>query len=82
MDANDDGRFFAATPFGAFYSDNQSPWIQTMDFGGTIRSVYYIGSDSLIYGTDFGIYLSTDNGVSGSYLSGIDPGTIYIFDNY
>ena len=82
VDANDDGRFFAATPFGAFYSDNQSPWIQTMDFGGTIRSVNYIGSDSLIYGTDFGIYLSTDNGVSGSYLSGIDPGTIYIFDNY
>jgi hypothetical protein len=81
IDFNSQGRVFVATPFGAYYSDNQSTWIKTTGFGSTVRTVNYIGNDSLIYGDDLGIFLSTDNGVSGQELAGISAGIVYYLND-
>lgn len=74
IEFNSQGRAFVATPFGAYFSDNQSAWVKTNGFGSTVRTVHYIGNDSLIYGGDIGIYISSDNGISGQELSGITTG--------
>jgi photosystem II stability/assembly factor-like uncharacterized protein len=70
IDFNSDGRAFVATPFGAYYSDNQSPWILTG--GPTVWNVICIGKDSILYGTADGIYLSKDNGVTMRALESIE----------
>ena len=50
IDFNLNGRVYVATPFGAYYSDNRSPWTQTTGNSGTTRTVNYLGNDSIIYG--------------------------------
>ncbi len=81
IDFNSSGRAFVATPFGAYYSDNQSAWVKTTGFGSTVQTVNYIGNDSLIYGDDMGVYISSDNGVSGQKLAGVSAGTIYYLND-
>lgn len=81
IDFNSRGRAFVATPNGAYFSDNQSTWVKTTGFGNTVRTVNFIGNDSLIYGDDMGIYISTDDGVSGQKLSGIGAGTIHYLND-
>jgi hypothetical protein len=81
IDFNSQGRAYVATPTGAYFSDNQSAWIQSIGFGSTVRTVNYIGNDSLIYGDEMGIYLSTDNGVSGQEVSGIGPGSVHYLND-
>lgn len=78
---NSNGRAYVATPVGAHYADNQSSWVKSTGFGGTVRTVDYIGNDSLIYGTEEGIFLSSDNGVSGQALEGIDNGVSIHYQN-
>lgn len=81
IDFNSHGRIFAATPVGSYYSTNQSPWVQTTGFGITTRTVKYIGNDSLIYGTDSGIFLSTNNGGSAQKLIGITQGSVFYIND-
>ncbi|MDX9697335.1 MAG: T9SS type A sorting domain-containing protein [Bacteroidales bacterium] len=81
IDFNSQGRAYVATPFGAYFSDNQSTWVKTTGFGSTVRTVNFIGNDSLIYGDDMGIYSSSDNGVSGQELSGISAGTVHFLND-
>lgn len=81
IDFNSLGRAYVATPTGAYFSDNQSAWIQSIGFGSTSRTVNYIGNDSLIYGDEMGIYLSTDNGVSGQAVSGIGAGSVHYLND-
>lgn len=81
IDFNPDGRIHVATPYGAYYSENQSPWILTSGNGTTTWSVTYIENDTVLYGTGIGIYLSTDNGVSSDKLDNISGrSTFYIND--
>lgn len=75
------GRTFVSTPFGAYYSDYQSDWIQTTGEGGTIRSVHYIGSERLVYGSDFGTFISGNNGISMTESNYSEPGEIFFLDN-
>jgi hypothetical protein len=81
IDFNSQGRAFVATPFGAYYSDGQSPWTQTTGFGSTVRTVAMIGIDSLIYSSELGIHLSSNNGVSGQQVAGALAGTLYYLND-
>jgi hypothetical protein len=82
IDFDSNGRTYVATPFGAYYSDSQSDWIQTTGGNGdTFRTVFYIGDDSLIYGNDYHIFISADNGVSMSPIENLEPGSIIHLDN-
>ena len=70
IDFSPNGRVFAATPYGAYYCDNQLSWVATTGLGSvTTRTVSYLGNDSIIYGNDEGIYLSINNGISTKKLN-------------
>jgi photosystem II stability/assembly factor-like uncharacterized protein len=79
IDFSSDGRTYVATPFGAYYSDHQSAWKKSTGFGGTVRTVKYLGNDSLIYGGEDGIFISADNGISGIALEGMNSGVMVHF---
>ncbi len=81
IDFSPQGRVFVTTPYGSYYSDNQSPWIQTSGYGSTVRTVNYLGNDSVIYGTDFGVFLSTDNGISMQQLDWYNMSKVYHLDD-
>jgi photosystem II stability/assembly factor-like uncharacterized protein len=82
IDFDSNGRTYVASPSGAYYSDSQSDWIQTTGGNGeTFRTVYYIGNDSIIYGNDYNIFISADNGVSMSLIENLEPGRIIHLDN-
>ncbi len=70
IDFNPAGRIYVSTPDGAEYTENQSPWIHTTGNYVPTWTVTYIGNDSILYGGDGMIYLSTDNGVSSYELNG------------
>jgi hypothetical protein len=75
------GRTYVTTSFGAYYSDNQAPWILTKgDLLSAIWTVSYIGSNSIIYGNHNYIFLSTNNGVSAQYLNSLGGRTFFIDD--
>ena len=74
-------RLLTATPFGAFYSDNQNSLTATSGFNGTIRTVTHLNGDTIIYGTDLGTYISYNNGVSGQVLSNQGSGPIFSIDD-
>ncbi|MGE5437091.1 MAG: T9SS type A sorting domain-containing protein [Syntrophothermus sp.] len=81
IDLNTGGRIYTATPDGAYYSDNQSPWVKTTGTWGTNWTVNYIGKDSIIYGNEIdGIFLSKDNGVSAQKLN-IPARRTFFIDN-
>lgn len=71
IDFSESGRTYVATPSGAYYSDKKLPWVKTTGIGSTTRTVNYLGNDSILYGSDIGIYLSTDNGVSVKQLNNV-----------
>jgi hypothetical protein len=77
VDFGTDGRVFVATPFGGYYSDNKSPWVYITGSGTTLRSVCFLGNDSLIYTGDMGTWLSVDNGVSVQEFNNISAFLIF-----
>lgn len=81
IDFDSQGRAFVATPNGAYYTDNQSSWTTTSGVGGTIRTATYLGNDSVIYGGDMGVFLSTNNGISGQVLTDINAGSVHLLND-
>lgn len=80
IDFNPNGRIYAATPNGAYYSDKPSSWIST-GIGGTVWTVNYIGKDSILYGDESnGILFSNDNGATGHKLEIFGRRTFFIDD--
>jgi hypothetical protein len=72
IDFSPNGRAFVGTVMGIYYSDNQSPWVQTYPPGqDNSFSLVYLGNDSIIYGFTGHIYLSIDNGISAQQIENL-----------